>query len=183
MKELDRFKANILVVKRGPTTLGIFVNVNLPESCLDDGSLDDKLQLIQEVVGSEFGREIAEQKLRYSISAAYILTNNRTGQEQLWVGNFQPRGNVDNNLRQFDLYRSTSFNQEVRQATRADYVRATLTRVGDDTQWTFGRLLSAVINFQAVCDRHHVFSNRLLDANAISRLRRSRAITHVRYFD
>lgn len=180
--ETDRFKANSLVIKRTPRTYGFFVNVNLPEVCLNDGTLDEKLDLIQQVIGTEFGIEIPEQKVRYSISAAFLLIK-ANGDEKLWRGNFQPRGQNDNTLKTFDAYNRFTFKEEVRRATSDHHVRVALTRVGDDTEWSFLRLLSVIINFQAVCNAEHDFSQRLLDNNAQTRLRRGRAVAHTSYFD
>ena len=95
--DTDRFKANSLVVKRTPQTIGFFVNVNLPQECLEDGTLDDKLDIVQQVIGEEFSIEIPPQKVRYSISAAYLLTK-ANGDEKVWKGNFAPREDHNNTL-------------------------------------------------------------------------------------
>ena len=180
--DTDRFKANSLVVKRTPQTIGFFVNVNLPQECLDDGTLDEKLDVVQQVISEEFSIEIPPRKVRYSISAAYLLTK-ANGEEKAWRGNFQPRGNSENALRHFDVYNPPTFKDEIRAATSDHHVRVALMRVNDDTAWHFLRLLSVIVNFQVVCDAQHAYSNRLLDGNAQQRLRRRRAVTHVRYFD
>ena len=182
MAELDRFKANSLVVKRDQHTYGFYVNVNLPRDCLEDGTLDEKLERIKQVIGDEFEIEIPRLEVRYSITAAFLLTK-ANGEEKLWKGNFQPRGNIDNTLKPFSVYDSTSFNEEFRRATRDNYVRAALTRIGDDTEWSFFRVLSFIVNFQVICGVDHVFSQQLFDLNARSRLRRRRAVTHTRYFE
>ena len=183
-KRMDthRFKANLLVVKRTPQTIGFFVNVNLPQDCLEDGTLDQKLEVIRQVIGEEFWIEIPQRKVRYSVSAAYLLTK-ANGEVKAWKCNFQPRGNSDNTLRHFDAYNPLNFKEEIRAATSDHHVRVALMRVNDDTDWHFLRLLSVIVNFQTICDAQHVYSNRLLDLYAQQRLRRRRAIAHTRYFD
>ena len=185
--ETHRFKANSLVIKSRPnnrklTTIGFYVNVNLPRECLEDGTLNEKLGFIREVMEEEFGEEIPRRKVRYYITAAFLLTK-ANGEEKCWTGNFQPRGNHDNTLKDVGDYNPLTFNEEVRTATRDHYVRAALTRVGDDTEWQFSRLASVILNFQTLCTAQHAYSNRLLDSNARARLRRRRAVAHTRYFD
>lgn len=180
--DTGRFKANSLVVKRTPETIGFYVNVNLPHECLADGTLDEKLNTVEEVIGEEFSAELPLRKVRYSVSAAYVLAK-ANGEEKAWRGNFQPRGNNDNTLRHFDAYNPQTFKEEIREATSDHRVRVALTRVNDDTAWHFLRLLSVIVNFQTVCGPQHVYSNRLLDPGARRRLQRRRAVAHVRYFD
>lgn len=187
--ETDRFKANTLVIKSRHGTnrknldrIGFYVNVNLPRECLEDGTLDEKLDFIRGVMEEEFGEEIPPRKVRYYITAAFLLTK-ANGEEKCWTGNFQPKGNHDNTLRDVADYDPMTFNQEVRTATRDHYVRTALTRVGDDTEWQFFRLASVILNFQVICRGDHGYSNRLLDSNARARLRRRRAVLHTRYFD
>ena len=149
---MDEFKLDGMIVKDKAPWYIFLVNYNIPEDALADGSLANKLGIVQHQVEDEFFEEIESGRLTYHISACYYLIKKDTGEERLWKGSFQPRTDHDLLLKDFTRYSTQNFVPQVLASTTQQHIDSKLLWLGRDTEWQFRNVTSIIIHFQARCD-------------------------------
>ena len=173
--EQARFKFDVLISDGSSHSFLFLVNFNLPAVHLTDGSLEQRLGVIQRCLESEFGWEIASGALQYCVTATYNLQHAETGETRLWTGTFQPIARRKTYLRTFAVYRPDDFVQEAAAAVAQTHTTNALTWIGENTKWTFDGLESVIFCFQARCSatRHNFRPNLLVPAGVADRILRS----------
>lgn len=172
--EQARFKFDVLISNGSSQSFLFLVNFNLPAVYLTDGSLEQRLGVIQRCLDSEFGWEIASGELQYCVTATYTLQHAETGETRLWTGTFQPIAKRKTYLRPFAAYRPDVFVQEATAAVGPLHTTSTLTWIGEDTKWTYDGLESVIFCFQARCRaaRHNFRPSLLVPAGVADRILR-----------
>ena len=173
--EQARFKFDALISKTSPDHFLFLVNFNLPAVHLTDGSLEQRLGVIQRCLDSEFRQEIASGKLQYCVTATYTLQHAETGETKLWTGTFQPIARRKTYLRPFAVYSPNDFVPQSVAAVELRHTTNSLTWIGEDTKWTFDSLESVIFCFQVKCSTtlHPFRPSLLMPAQHVPRLQQA----------
>jgi len=160
MSDFERFKLNGLIASLTGDKHFVFCgNFNLPFLGVETGRLPQLLEVVQELIQTEFHSEIRSEDLYYKVSAIYEIVNDATGDARLWLGSFNPRTTNDIYLLSQRPFSSASFVGTVTEALGLDRVVQLLTAAGKDSRWTFSSLKSFVLSFQCRGSyAKHVFS-------------------------
>lgn len=129
---------------------GIFVtNINIPSSDLDN--IESVLDRIVNLIVSDY---INIAHVQYQVCATYELRNTKTGDVRQWTGSFNPRGNQQNTLSQFERF-GPNFHTLVHRAIAPDNIFNRLRFYHVETNWVFQRLTSIVISVQSEINFSH----------------------------
>lgn len=125
-------------------------NVNIPQSEFDQ--LEQVLDRLLVFIRTDY---IHLASIYYQVNATYDLRNSATGEIRHWSGSFNPRGNRQNILSDFQEFVPATFKPVVIQACNPQNIYNRLRFYHAQTAWVFHRLTSAVISIQAQVDPLH----------------------------
>lgn len=125
-------------------------NINIPEP--DFAQLDNVLDRVQHFISEDYNNL---DNIYYQVCATYDLRNTATGELRHWNGSFNPRGNRQNVLRNFQQYVVLLFKNQVIQACLPENIYNCLRFYHVETSWVFHQLTSAIISVQSEIDALH----------------------------